>query len=860
MRWTSLSLRQTLIIGAGLGILLPAVALAVLQINAKLKNEVDLRVRAPMLQYADVLSNAMGVTIWNVDQAVAEKLVDAVMRNPDVASVVVTNEYGEIFIQKQNPTNPAATLLRDEREIAHNGARAGHLVLALSTERIERELWIDLIKLAVALISQVALSFAFIWLLFELRLLRPLRALQDSALRLASGELDQAVRWQHQDEIGDLSQSLDTMRKNLSARISERDQKNTDLQNELSERRRAEAALRISQAKFSGIFEASPVAMTVSRMGGDFKLLDVNSAWIHLFNLERDRMIGTSGATNGMWDSQHDRITVLDTLTQLGQIKNYSAWMRHGKAGDDHNKILCAISGRVVALGDEPLLILSYEDTTAKHQYALELAQHQDHLEAQVKERTQDLHLVLNQAEAANRAKSVFLANMSHELRTPLNAILGFAQLLQRDNGLNEEGKKKLATINRAGQHLLALINDVLEISRIEAGRISIQRAPLDLTDLLGSIEEIIRGRAEAKGLVFSVEYAADLPMFVEGDEHRLKQVLINLLGNGVKYTDRGSVTLRVSKNNGEINFEVCDTGAGIAAEDQERIFQPFYQTDVGIAKGEGTGLGLAISLEYTRLMGGRLTVDSQPGRGSVFVLSVSLQQTHAPILKVAAGRVLGLESGQDNIRVLVVDDKADNRELVRQLLEGAGFIVRTADNGRQAIDIFQDWHPQFIWMDMRMPVMDGYDSTRTIRTLTGGDQVKIVALTASAFEEDRAAVLAAGCDDMERKPLEVDRLFGMMGKLLGLRYRYNDEAQAAQPPAGEVAKVDLSILPIALLSELRTAAEQLDLEAARHIVERIGQQFDKTLAITLASLIDGYRFDPIVAMCDAIAERTGHA
>lgn len=415
-------------------------------------------------------------------------------------------------------------------------------------------------------------------------------------------------------------------------------------------------------------------------------------------------------------------------------------------------------------------------DEALLHQREAELASYRDDLEELVRLRTEALALAKDRAEASNRAKSVFLSNMSHELRTPLNAILGFAQLLLFDTSLPDQCRDRLATINRSGEHLLTLINDVLEISRIEAGRSSSDKQPFDLNQLLAGVAEMVGARAAAKGLRFSVERAPDLAATVSGDGPHLKQVLINLLGNAVKYTEHGFVALRVHRRNGEIAFEVADSGPGIASADQAQLFQPFYQTELGVLKNEGTGLGLAISAEYAALMGGRLEVHSDPGQGSTFTLTLPLPTSTAVLGRAARqgqGQVLGLLAGQPSPRLLVVDDKADNRDLTRQLLESAGLEVRTASNGQEALAAYQSWCPDLIWMDMRMPVMDGYEATRRIRALPGSERVKIVALTASAFEEDRRDILAAGCDEMVRKPLEVDVLFEVLGRLLALQYRY---------------------------------------------------------------------------------------
>jgi len=470
--------------------------------------------------------------------------------------------------------------------------------------------------------------------------------------------------------------------------------------------------------------------------------------------------------------------------------------------------------------------------------------------------RTQEFKRAKEQAEAANHAKSVFLSNMSHELRTPLNAILGFAHLLEHDSTMDEASRKKVATINRAGQHLLALINDVLEISRIEAGRIVSKRLPIDLKDLLTSIEEIIQVRAEAKGLAFSVEYAPDLLRHVLGDGPHLKQILINLLGNAVKYTEQGHVFFRVEPVGQEIRFSISDTGPGMSHEVLEHIFQAFYQTEAGVAKGEGTGLGLAISREYTRLMGGQLGVVSEPGQGSTFTLQVGLPEALAPQQGlIPVGRVVGMEGVPKELRILVVDDNADNCELVRQLLTPVGFVVRSAENGQQAVELFQHWQPCLIWMDMRMPVLDGYQATRQIRALPGGSKVKIVALTASAFEEERHEILAAGCDDMLKKPLDNDHLFAVMGELLGVRYRY---AELVTPNVPLLTTLDLSSVPQSLRQELRAAAELLDLDAAARLVAQL-QLAQPALGAALNELVHSFRFDRISDLC-LVAEKGASA
>jgi PAS domain S-box-containing protein len=425
-------------------------------------------------------------------------------------------------------------------------------------------------------------------------------------------------------------------------------------------------------------------------------------------------------------------------------------------------------------------LLGTMQDITERKQDEVELEQHRHHLEELVAARTQELAQARDAAESANRMKSAFLANMSHELRTPLNAILGFAQLMERDTRIPADRRGNLATINRSGKQLLALINDVLEISRIEAGRLTLQPAICELHELLTGLAEVVDFRARNKGLCMSMTLAPDLPRFIELDAGKLRQILLNLLTNAVKYTEQGGIELsakaEIAGDRATLQFSVQDTGVGIAAEDLQRIFQPFYQTTYGVRLGEGTGLGLTICHEYATLMGGRLSVESELQGGSCFQLSLPVKLAKAPASAAPAlGRVLGLAPEQPPCRVLVAEDDPDSRQLLMEILLRAGFHVRAAVNGAEAVSAFQEWSPQFIWMDMRMPVLDGYAATRKIRALPGGDAVRIVALTASAFREDHAGILAAGCNGVISKPLVEEQLFEQMGRQLGLRYRYEE-------------------------------------------------------------------------------------
>lgn len=511
-------------------------------------------------------------------------------------------------------------------------------------------------------------------------------------------------------------------------------------------------------------------------------------------------------------------------------------------------------------------------------------------------------------ADAANTAKSEFLANMSHELRTPLNAILGFTQVMGRDSSLSTEQQQHLDIISHSGEHLLELINDILEMSKIEAGRITLNQNSFDLRRLLDNLKEMLQLKALSKGLQLIVDDTPDVPQYVQTDERKLREILINLLGNAIKFTQEGSVTLRVVRElnvgrlkvegSDELNigrlkvegsnqfsnfqpfnlqpstqtnlqpvtlrFEVEDTGPGIAPEEVDKLFTTFGQTETGRKSLEGTGLGLAISQKFVQLMGGDITVSSTLGKGTTFAFDIQLELAKATEIKIPqeSRRVIGLAPDQAKYRILVVEDQPANRLLLVKLLTSVGFDVREAENGQEAVTLWSRYSPHLIFMDMRMPVMNGYEATKRIKSHLKGQATGIIALTASALEEDRIVILSAGCDDFIRKPFREEVLLEKITQHLGVRYLYEESGvkdKKDEGTQGESRTDDqqedcpnqsldfhLSRMPRDWVAQLNEAA----LKCLDHVIIQLIEQIPEDhapLANTLEDWANNFLFNQVI-------------
>jgi PAS domain S-box-containing protein len=585
-------------------------------------------------------------------------------------------------------------------------------------------------------------------------------------------------------------------------------------------------------------------AQYISKVGGwEVDIRSGKTFWtdemyrIHGITEEKRNLLDPVQTSLNCYDS-HDKQLILNKF-QMVCKKGESYDLEFPFTTYDKKRIWIRTTAKPVYKNGEIVQVIGiFMDITERKMAEMELKRYRQHLEDLVEERTrklfesnEQLEIAKEQAESANRAKSTFLANMSHELRTPLNAILGFARLTKEGPNVTTEQRKNLDIITLSGGHLLNLINNVLDISKIESGRMTLVVAPIDLYQLIQEMKSLLYVNAEEQGLSFIVEQSPELPRRIDVDGGKLRQILINLTGNAIKFTKQGGVVLRAMVTKREyaekvwLRFEVEDTGPGISDEDRKKLFQPFVQLRKEGAIQTGTGLGLALCKQYVDIMGGRIDCLSEKSKGTIFFFEIPAKELPYKETSIATdkGHIIGLEEGQPRFRLLIVEDQPENRLLLRKILEPLDLDIREAVNGKEALEIFKLWHPDLIWMDIRMPDMDGFEATHRIKSTENGFHTKIIVITAHALEEEKMRIMQAGCDDFIRKPYRSAEIFDALSRHLGVRFIY--EKKLPKPPEElelELQPEQLAVLPSELLDKLHQAAIELDIDRTQELIEQI--------------------------------------
>ncbi len=723
----------------------------------------------------------------------------------------------------------------------NNGQESiGAITVNLSQE-IEQQEIAKIVK-AVSTISGVGILICVVLVSGVLvpKFTGPIITLTNAALRMAQGDLNQKIDTSGQDELGTLARSFAHMRDEIQQKIEELQHLNAELDQRVEER----TAEVVRQKYILDTFmETVPDRIYFKDCQG--RITRANKAHASRMGvLDPSQEIGKTDFDFFPYKDAQRRYEqeqeILRSGTPLIGMEEQRKWP------DGHEE--WSLVTKMPLRNEHGEIIgtfgVSRDITELKH--------------------TEDaLRHAKNAAEAANRAKSEFLANMSHELRTPLNVILGLTQIMTRNPQFLKEERENLDIIHHSGEHLLMLINNVLDLSKIEAGRIPINESSIDLFRLLDELKEMFAVKAAPKQLDLLFDYAEDVPQYVRLDAGKLRQVLINLLNNAVKFTEAGGVTLGVkaeiegqrAKGEGQLQFSISDTGPGIAPEEMTMLFEAFAQTQTGRSAQEGTGLGLAISQKFVQLLGGTIAVESELQRGTTFkfTIPVTLANASDVVASSVTQRVIALQPDQPRYRILVVDDNPHNRRLLVKLLVPLGFDVREAENGQDGIRLWKEFEPHLIWMDLRMPGLDGYEAIRQIRKLEGQKAVIIIALTASSFEDEREHVLAAGCDDFLRKPFRETEIFDLLHTHLGVRYVYEEPLQSGEKRTDRTIEnlltpAILATLPPALYTDLQQAVNVTDPGMMHQLLLKV-REHDADLADVLHQLVQEFRFDILQTM-----------
>ncbi|MBP0029678.1 ATP-binding protein [Roseofilum sp. Guam] len=662
---------------------------------------------------------------------------------------------------------------------------------------------------------------------------QPLLRLQKSAQDIASGNLDSSVTISGIGVVHDLSHAFSQMQEQLQKSFRAVAQKEYEL---------------------AIIIQSLPLGVMVFDRQGKLILVNPKAEQILRGNTA-DTTLGDLSQAYQVYQAGTSTLYRADKIPLMLALQGENAYANDLEIQVEGMRIPLEVYATPIRnLEGEVIYALNlFQDISDRKQAEALLKNYNQTLEQQVLERTQELHRTNVELEKANQAKSEFIANMSHELRTPLNAILGYPSLLQQSSNLSDEERQYLHLIENSGTYLLSLINQILDFSKIEAGRLNLDLNWINLRHLLEQVDNLFRLKATAKGIDLTIDLGNDVPELIQTDGIKLQQILINLLNNALKFTSVGEVRLEVRKTSSQhIQFSVADTGVGIKPQELEHLFQPFMQTESGRQSQEGTGLGLAISQKFAQMLGSPLRVKSEVGKGTKFQFELALEERVEDRNLVAqpSHQVIQLAPDQPTYRILVADDHQVNRLLLVSLLENWGFETNEAKDGAEVIQQWKTWQPDLIFMDIRMPNMDGEQATQVIKNLAQDNSPVIIAITASAFNHQRDSVIASGCDRVIAKPFQILEISQVLEQYLKVKFIYSDPPVSSLLTPEEITDEELKELSLSWLEKLEKTVIIGIPEEMEKVIFDLSREHD-CLAKYLKNLVDGFHFQEVLDLIE---------